>query len=383
MSWDFLTGQVLTLVLVGLLGLVLWNLRVVVRPRASIAVDASGPMVSVLVPARDEEGAIGDCLRALLAQDHPQLEFIVLDDRSEDRTAAVVRAVGGDRVRLLRGTDPPEGWTGKNWACHQLASAATGEVLCFVDADTILEPAAVRSTVSALRDHGAGLVAVLLRSHTEGVAEAALLPMVNHAVLGLFPTSLIHRSSHPDLSIAFGPFITVSRDAYDAAGGHAAHPGHIVDDMQLARSVKAAGHEIRLVNGTDLVSTRWYRGLVEIWRGFSKNAYGGIGYRSGLAVLACAVLMPILVLPFVRVAVGLVTGDVPTDALVQVLLLLTARFITSVVGRDPLWTVPLHPFTIVFWAATLAWSVTLGLTGRTVTWKGRQVAVGNRRKADR
>lgn len=377
MSWDVVFGRLLTLVLVGHVGLILWNLRVVVRPKPR-PLDRV-PKVSILVPARNEEAEIGDCLRSLLLQTHPDVEIIVLDDRSTDRTAAIVRAVGGDRVRLIGGEALPDGWTGKNWACHQLARAAGGEVLCFVDADTHLAPEAVASVVSTLVVHDVGLVAVMLRSDTDGIAEAVLLPMVNHAVLGLFPTSLIHRSTHPDLAIGFGPFLTVSRDAYDAAGGHAAHPGHVVDDMRLARSVKAAGHEIRLVNGTDLVGTRWYHGLREIWHGFSKNAYGGIAYRSGLAVAAVAVLTPILVLPFVRLAVGLVTGSVPGEVLLQVALLLVGRLITSIVGRDPLWTVPLHPVTVVFWAATLAWSVTLGLTGRSVAWKGRRVAVGDRR----
>lgn len=380
MSWGFVFGRLLTLVLVAHVGLILWNLRVVVRPRARTL--SPEPLVSVLIPARDEEERIGACLRSLLAQTHRHIEIIVLDDHSSDRTASIVRAVGAERVTLIEGAPVPDGWTGKNWACTQLATRAQGDVLCFVDADTQLAPAAVGAMVGVLQEHDAGLVASLLRSETGGVAEAMLLPMVNHAVLGLFPTSLIHRSPHPDVSLAFGPFITVSRAAYERSGGHAAHPGHVVDDMQLARSVKAAGHELRLVNGTDLVSTRWYHGLGEIWRGFSKNAYGGIAYRPGLAALAVTVLMPILVLPFVRLAVGLASGSVPGEVWWQVALLLFGRLITSVVGRDPLWTVPFHPLTVMFWAATLTWSVALGVTGRAVTWKGRSVSVGNRRPHD-
>lgn len=379
MSWGFVFGRLLTLVLVGHVGLILWNLRVVVRPRHPEHSDDAGPLVSVLIPARDEEAGIGDCLRAVLAQDYPNIEVVVVDDRSQDRTIAIVRAVGGSQVELIEGTSLPEGWTGKNWACEQLQQQASGEILCFVDADTLLEPEAVSSLVATVQDHDVGLVAVLLRSHTEGIAEATMLPMVNHAILGLFPTSLIHRSTHPDFAIAFGPFITVTRAAYEAAGGHRAHPGHIVDDMQLARSVKAAGHEIRLVNGTDLVSTRWYRGLREIWHGFSKNAYGGIGYRPALALMVCAVLTPLLVLPFIRLGVGAISGGVRGEVLLQVGLLLTGRLITSLVGRDRLWTVPLLPITVIFWAATLAWSMTLGLTGRSVSWKGRSVPVGGRR----
>lgn len=377
MSWDFVFGRLLTLVLVGHVGLILWNLRVVVRP--TIHAVADGPLVSVVVPARDEEANIGDCLRSLLNQDYPHIELLVLDDRSTDRTAAIVRAVGADQVTLIDGAELPPGWTGKNWACHQLYQRATGEMFCFVDADTILEPQAVSAVVATVADHDVDMVAVLPRSETTGLAEAAVLPMINNAVLGLFPTSLIQRSTNPDVAIAFGPFLAVTRDAYEAAGGHAAYPEHVVDDMRLARSVKAAGYESRLINGTDLASTRWYHGLGEIWRGFSKNAYGGLAYRPTLAALVVFALVPLLLLPFVRVLAGLVAGDVPGEALVQVFLLLTGRLITGIVGRDPAWTVPLYPLAVIFWGMTLAWSATLGLTGKTVSWKGRQVGVGGRR----
>ena len=168
MSWDFVFGRLLTLVLVGHVGLILWNLRVVVRPKPR-DLDPE-PRVSILVPARNEEGEIGDCLRSLLHQTHGDVEIVVLDDRSTDRTAAIVRAVGGDRVRLIGGEELPEGWTGKNWACHQLAQAATGDVLCFVDADTHLAPDAVASVVSTLVTHDVGLVAVMLRSDSDGIA---------------------------------------------------------------------------------------------------------------------------------------------------------------------------------------------------------------------
>lgn len=373
MSWSTLFGRVLTLVLVGQLGLVLWNLRVVTRPRRRLRPSAT--RVSLLIPARNEEAVIAECLRSVLQQSHANLEIVVLDDRSTDATPAIVEGMAGDRIRLVRGQPLPAGWTGKNWACHQLVQHATGDVFCFVDADTVLEPLAIAAAVDTIEEHDVGLVAMLLRSDGRGLAEAALLPMVNHAVLALFPASLIQRSPSPDLALAFGPCITVTRAAYEAAGGHAADPGHIVDDMQLARSVKAAGYHQRLVNGTDLVTTRWYRGIGEIWRGFSKNAYGGIGYRPWLALAAIFVLAPMLVLPFVRFGVGLASGGVPTEVALQVGLLLTSRLFTSAVGRDPLWTTVLHPFTVTFWAATLGWSMLLGVTGRQVEWKDRSYRV--------
>src|SRR5262249_57285881 len=111
-----------------------------------------------------------------------------------------------------------------------------------------------------------------------------------------------------EAAIAVGPCVMVTRAARAAAGGHAAVPAHIVDDVQLARSVKASGHRIALRNGTDLVRTRWYTGFAEIWHGFSKNAYGGIGYRPGIGLLTIFVVAPALLLPFLRLGAGITTG---------------------------------------------------------------------------
>ena len=179
------------------------------------------------------------------------MEIIVLDDHSTDRTRAIIESHGA-KVKLVSGKPIPAGWTGKNWACHQLSMQATGDVLFFIDADAILEPAAISSVLHVMRTENVDMVASLLRNQGTSFSSSILLPIVNHAILALFPASLIHRSSNPDIALAFGPFIGVSRTAYNESGGHAAHPDHIVDDVQLARSVKAAGYHQRLINGTDL-----------------------------------------------------------------------------------------------------------------------------------
>ena len=127
----------------------------------------------------------------------------------------------------------------------------------------------------------------------------------------------------------------VTKAAYAAAGGHAAEPAHIVDDVELARSVKASGHRIALCNGTELVHTRWYTGFREIWNGFSKNVYGGIGYRPGIGLLTLFVVVPALLIPFLRLGAGLTTGGVAFPA-AQVALILSMRAVASRVGRDPM-----------------------------------------------
>jgi chlorobactene glucosyltransferase len=370
-SRAFLLGQVLTVLLLAQIALVVWNLRVVRRPPAR-RWPSDAPLISVLVPARNEEASIADCVDALLAQDYPNLEIIVLDDDSADCTAAAVRARRDPRLRLVTGAALPDGWTGKNWACHQLASRAHGDVLCFVDANTILSPDALSRAAGELRNSDLGLVSVLLRTDTGTVSEAVLMPIVSYALLALLPAALIEKPGFRKEAIALGPFVMVTRAAYAAAGGHAAEPAHIVDDVQLARSVKASGHHIGLRNGTDLVHTRWYTGFGEIWHGFSKNAYGGIGYRPGIALLTLFVVAPALLVPFLRLGAGLATGGTLAFPAVQVGLILSMRAVTSRVGRDPLWSAPLHPVAIAVWAGTLARSMVLAHTGREIEWKGRR-----------
>lgn len=372
MTWSLLFDRVVPVVLLGQLALILWNRQLVRRPLPR-SWDATAPRVSILVPARSEEATIGACVEAMLAQDYPNLEIIVLDDGSTDATASIVAAMADRGVRSLTGQPLPDGWTGKNWACHQLAQAAAGDLLCFVDADTLLDPPAISAAVGALIDEGASLVTLLPRSGQTSRAGQVLLPMVSHATFALMPVAAIHRAKLPALAIAYGPFILVTRDAYVASGGHRANPGSIVDDVQLARSVKATGGSIRLVDGTDLVETAWYRSVGDIWTGFAKNAYAALDHNPWLASATLLVLAPLLLSPVLRVALGLLEGSVPGLAVWLVLLMLANRALTSVYGRDPLWSTILHPVTVAFWAATLAWSIVLATTDREVLWKGRMV----------
>ena len=372
MSRELILDWGLTWLFLAQLALILWNQRVLGRPLPRLW-DDDAPLVSVLVPARNEEGTIARCLRSLLAQDYPNLEVLVLDDGSADATAAIVRSVGGSRVRLLPGSPLPPGWTGKNWACHQLSQAARGDLFCFVDSDTTLAPGTISAAAGLLEEEGAGLVSLLPRASRGSVSGSVLLPMVPYAMFALFPMAAVHRSTGPAVAVAFGPFLLLAREAYEAAGGHAARSDSIVDDVEISRAVKAAGYAVRLANGTDLVETRWYDNLGDIWRGFSKNAYGGVGYNPWMAAAVVLVLMPVLLLPFFRVGLGVVGGDIPAVALWQVALLLSGRMLTSHLGRDPQWTTPLHPFMVAFWGLALAWSAMLSATHSAVVWRDREV----------
>jgi len=375
MTWEFLFDRVVPVLLLGQLALILWNRRLVRRPDPR-SWDASAPLVSLLVPARSEEEQIGGCLAGLLSQDYPNLEIIILDDGSEDATVSIVRSMADERVRLVTGTPPPEGWTGKNWACHQLSQLASGDLLCFIDADTVLEPGTISAAVGGLVFEGAGLVTLLPRSGPTSRIGQILLPMVTHATFALFPVAAIHSPRYPKVALAFGPFMLFTREAYDAAGGHAANPQSVVDDVSLSREVKKAGYRLRLFDGTDLAQTTWYWSVSDIWTGFAKNAYPALDYNPWVAAGAYVFLAPILLSPFVRVTYGLLVGSVSMLAVWLLLLMIANRALTASYGRDTLWSSPLHPFTLMFWIATLTWSIILANTEREVVWKGRAVSTG-------
>ena len=139
--------------------------------------------VSVLVPARNEEANISNCVRSLLAQDYPDFEVVVLNDGSTDRTGEILAELAGARLRVLEGADLPEGWLGKNWACHQLAEAADGEIILFTDADTRHGPQSVRHGVAALEAEGADLLTAIPHEETVTWAERLVVPVIPWSIL--------------------------------------------------------------------------------------------------------------------------------------------------------------------------------------------------------
>ena len=356
--------------------------NVVAMPRlanaASLGAHRSRQRISVLIPARNEVDQILASVGSALAQDGVDVEVIVLDDRSDDGTLARLETIDDDRLHIVAGATLPEGWTGKNWACHQLSGRASHDLLCFLDADTRLTPGALAAVCDVLDRERADLVSCLVAADYRSAAQRTLLPMVNHALLALFPVALMHVSRFPRVALALGPFIAVRRDAYESVGGHAAHPDEIVDDVRLARSVKRSGGRVRLANGTNSITTRWYPDLGGIWRGFSKNAYGAIESSPVLAALTCLALVPLLVAPFVQAAIGVATGDVAAAPVIQCGLLVGGRLVTARLGRDPVASSILHPVAVVFWGATLARSAQLSHGRRSVEWRGRSVPVARR-----
>jgi chlorobactene glucosyltransferase len=304
------------------------NLAVFPRVRAARGGEPrrAGPgraLVSVLVPARDEEANIGACLDSLLAQDDPNHEILVLDDRSRDATPDLIRARGfaaaaenpEARLRHLAGSELPEGWAGKPWACHQLALAARGEWLLFTDADTLHAPDCVRLALETAMRHRATLLSAWPRQVLGSFAEKLVLPLLYVLTHVLLPQALVAailrwpwlarvsgRRATSALGAANGQFILIRRDAYDTLGGHAAVRADLVEDVALGRLVMGrAADGWRLVNadGGAVVRCRMYRNFAEVWAGFSKNLRPVFGRSTAAFVASGLVQWTLFVQPFV------------------------------------------------------------------------------------
>lgn len=277
-----LAGIDVFLVVLVLISLSNWRRwRPLGRAAAAARSGTEWPEVSILVPARDEARVIDGCIRSLLAQDPPACEVIALDDGSTDGTGAILAglAAGDPRLRVVSGTPVPPGWTGKNWACRQLADAARGELLCFTDADTRHDPRALGDAVAALEAHGADLVSLLPHQELGSWGERLLVPILPWSLFAIYPAPAAARLRWPPLAMAVGQYMLFRRAAYERIGGHAAVRARAAEDVAFARRLTAAGGRVRLLNGAGRVACRMYTGFGSAWAGLSRSLFDALGRR--------------------------------------------------------------------------------------------------------
>jgi glycosyltransferase involved in cell wall biosynthesis len=229
---------------------------------------SSKPTVSVIVPARNEEACLGACLESLATQTGIGFEIIVVNDGSTDRTREIARSF--PLVRVVDAGPPPSGWTGKNNAMAAGARAALGEWLLFTDADTVHRPGSTARAVAEARQHGAALLSYSPEQEVHGFWEKAVMPVIFAELAAAYRPSLVSDPRSP-AAAANGQYILIMREAYDAIGGHAAVSNSLLEDVALAKAVKASGRKIFFRFGGDAVSTRMYRSFAQLREGWTKN----------------------------------------------------------------------------------------------------------------
>ncbi|MBF6227696.1 glycosyltransferase [Nocardia abscessus] len=336
--------------------------------------------VTVCVPARNEADRLPDLIADLRAQvGVPRLTVRILDDASTDDTGAAARAAIGDdsRFTLLRTESGPlPGWTGKAAACVRLAEEATEPVLIFVDADVRLAPAAIAAAVGALRRRGAALVSPWPLQVAGSVAEAVVQPLLCWSWASTLPVAVSDRSLRPSTAVACGQFLVFDNAVYRAAGGHAAVAGSVTEDLDIARTLRRAGHSTVLVAAGPLAGTRMYRGAADLDAGYTRwlwSAYDGTiagGAAVGL-VAAFAYWVPPVAAVLGRGAVRW-TGTIGWLAAVGGRLLARSTEIGGPLRAPDVLAAAAHPVSVA--AYLLLWARSHRARRRgTARWKGRSL----------
>jgi chlorobactene glucosyltransferase len=239
------------------------------------------PLITAVIPAKDEEAILGECLASVCAQSYPRLEILVVDDRSTDRTGAIARefAEADPRVRVLTIEALPDGWTGKTHALQVASEQARGDWYWFLDADTRHAPENLSIVMEYARSRGAVLASLLPEMRCESFWERVVQPLAGIVLMQSYPLFLVNDDRSP-LAFANGQYILVERSAYEAAGGHRAVRDRFVEDIGLAEHVKALGLPIRAAIARGIGSTRMYASLGHLVRGWSRILYDALGRSS-------------------------------------------------------------------------------------------------------
>ena len=371
---------------------VVWRFRHTVSLDAyAVRAGADAPLVSVIIPARNEAHNIARCVRSIAASGYTPLEVIVVDDHSEDGTGAIVRAIAAEqeaslsasprsaRITVIDAPPLPTGWFGKQWACHNGALAARGTLLCFTDADTVHGPELLPRSVTALEQRGASLFSIAGRQEMGSFWEKVVQPVVFSILLSRYGgMETMSASTDPIDKIANGQFILVRRDHYERLGGHESVRGHVAEDLRLAQRFTEAGLGAHMVLAREHMSTRMYTSLSEIRRGWGKNVYaagrdtlrlGPVGRRVLPWVFPIPALLPVV--PVVVLALALAgvlgSGALVFGAIVTGVNLLYWMGVYHFSQLSPLWAIA-YPLGCVVFASICAEAA---MRGMRVGWKGR------------
>ena len=341
----------------------------------------NAPLVSVIVPARNEAHNIARCVSSILATTYPNLELIVVDDSSADETAAIAReaAAGDPRARVITSPPLPDGWFGKQWACATGAKVARGSVLQFTDADTVHAADLVTRSTNAMRGARAQLFSVAGRQELGGFWEKVIQPQI-FTILSMRygGTESVTQATSVSNKIANGQCIFVTHDSYNAIGGHGSVRSSVAEDLMLAQRFFAARKRVVLMLGVNQLSTRMYASLGEIITGWRKNVFAGgldsvpfgrVGRTFFPLVLLLPPLMQLLpVLMLILGGLGHVTPDIMLWAAISTVATVLWWLVVYVtVGENPLYALvyPLGALVLLYIFVTAV------IRGRRVTWKGR------------
>jgi len=279
------------------------------RPQPLVRIPANGPetlpRLSIIVPARDEEATVEQAMRTLLALDYPDLEIIAVDDRSTDRTGAILDQLAAEdaRLRVVHVRQLPPGWLGKNHALHVGSSQATGDYILFTDADVHFNPSAPRRAIRFAMTNGLDHLTLFPELELRGFWETLTVWFFSIAFSMKFRPWKVS-NPHSKAHMGIGAFNLVRADAYRRAGGHASLPMDVTDDMKLGKRMKEGGGRSVVLSGVESVRVRWVVGLRGMIEGLTKNAFAGFGFRPLPALASLTAMLLMTTWPAIGLFVG-------------------------------------------------------------------------------
>ena len=323
--------------------------------------------VSILVPARNEEQNIQSLLNSVQKQDYKNFEMIILDDHSEDNTLNICRefAATDPRFRVLPGDELPKGWLGKNYACWQLARAAKGDYLLFLDADEIVSNGLLNNAIHRMKINRLSLLTLFTNQLMLSAGEWLVVPLMHFLLLNLLPIRLVRLSGNPAFSAASGQFMLFEAQNYHQNQWHALVKHKVVEDIEIMKLVKAYKFrgEALLANG--YIHCRMYRGLGQALDGFSKNLLAGFNN----SVLSLSMYMLLVFFGPFAIAYYL---DFQLLIFAVGLIILSRIMISLSCGQNPFLNIILHPLQMLMLLVLSVLSMKKHFT-KTITWKGRTI----------
>ena len=333
--------------------------------RKSTSQNSKQKLVSVLIPARNEEKNISKCILGVLAQNYQSKEIIILDDGSIDKTYELALSFESDKAKVLKGKDLPKDWLGKNWACHQLAQQAKGEYLLFVDADVELRPEVISSAIYELENSIAALLSIFPTQIIKSLGEYLIVPLMNWLLLTFLPLRCVYSSSSKAFVAANGQFMLWKKEDYFNIGGHQTVKDKVVEDMELARLAKQNQLKVKTLLGGELVFCRMYESFNQAYNGFTKNFYAGFSLPPFMFIVIILFLFIVFASPFLFLMP-------PIHLFIVIALILIARVSVSIVSKQTLFVnVLLHPVQMLLMFCIGIISVIKFKTNR-LEWKQRK-----------
>ena len=322
--------------------------------------------VSVLVPLRNEEENAVAIIETLAAQENlTEVEFLILDDNSTDKTFELITSAAGSdsRIKIMQGSVLPQGWLGKPWALEQLSQSAQGEILICIDADVRLASTGIAAAVDSMHENSLDFFSPYPSQVARTFSERMIQPLLQWSWLSSVPLAIAKRSSNPSFAVANGQFFAVTKAALEQSGGYTTIKSEVLDDMQMARVLLRNKFKGTVGNGALIAQCHMYSSWSELRNGYAKSLWKGFGGVFG-SIIAIALLVLTGIIPIISAAMGSPLGWFAFEAV------LVSRLISAKITRANLFDSLLHPISsaLLIYLIIYSWL----MRGR-IQWKGRTV----------